>query len=361
MSRKRIPFRVIGSLFVCVGTAGCAAEEVATADTVLVWSGWNHTWAMLSHRVTNVTAIMNEDGSFNSGLIGGDWSTGAGATDYPTYRFRWQEVTAHDLVAVHGDTVFTIGPEGEQVIDETLDSTLLQGADQHAVLLRGWSLDTDVEQTADYPDEYDPGLGYTSKGMGVGVSAPTFGGDGLTFSVRAAAHWGPAGDEDPLDREAMNAAIPEAQVGMTVAWTVIGFSGDLAIDGASSSIDYDQGTYSDQPPLGAGDLDFDLSGTMPGFLGLTSFDLDVDVQDDPDQGEYLRSVGVELLPGDVCDTPLEVQAEATNSSLIETAAITFSPSVEVAWISLADAGADVVTGVVEGEHDVGFLTVDTSE
>ncbi len=37
----------------------------------------------------------------------------------------------------------------------------------------------------------------------------------------------------------MNAAIPVAQVGMTVAWTVIGFAGDLAIDGANASIDYD--------------------------------------------------------------------------------------------------------------------------
>ena len=62
-----------------------------------VWSGWNYTWERLSHRVSLLKAVMEEDGTGSMGLVGGDWSTGSSAaSDSGQYRLRYQEVLSQD-------------------------------------------------------------------------------------------------------------------------------------------------------------------------------------------------------------------------------------------------------------------------
>jgi phosphatidylserine/phosphatidylglycerophosphate/cardiolipin synthase-like enzyme len=74
------------------------------------------------------------------------------------------------------------------------------------------------------------------------------------------------------------------------------------------------------------------------------------------QGEYLRSFGAEIIP--VEGGSPTVESEVTNSSLVETAAIHFSSTVQGAWISLRNPEAEVHPGIHEGTHAVGTAILD---
>ena len=211
---------------------GCAPEP----ETVHIWSGWNQRWDMLSHRVSLLGAVMEADGSGTVHLIGGDYSTGANLEDNGLSRIRDWTVTDTDLAVVHGSTELTIGPEEVGSHTESISAPEVAALDTHVVVLRGFSLDTDVAQTDDYPlDLYDPALGYTSRGFAFGVEAePDLSGDTLSFEVRGTVRWGEAGIDDPIDRSDMNAAIPHATALLTVHWTLIGLSGTVELAEASA-------------------------------------------------------------------------------------------------------------------------------
>ena len=333
-----------------------------------VWSGWNYTWERLSHRVSLLKAVMEEDGTGSMGLVGGDWSTGSSAaSDSGQYRLRYQEVLSQDLAVLHGETALTVGPEPTYLHTEQIDVSALNEFDHHLVLLRGFSINTDTDQNADYPiyDEstdtgYSPALGYCSKGFGFMLGDVNVDSDVATFDVEARIRWGPNGKDDPIDRTDMNEAIPFAMTETVVAWTLVGFNGSEERISLEGSVDYEHGAYSDQPPLTGEDLGLAVDGDNPsGISGIVGFDLMVDVTTDPEQGEYLRSYGVELLNPGSGDGPLDVWTEATNSSLIETAAIRFSPTLELVSIEL-DGEAEVTNHLLEGTHDVGFVQVDQS-
>ncbi len=336
-----------------IGCSGKAEDSAAgTPTSAVVWSGWNHTWDILSHRISLAGTMMNEDGSFESLMVGGDWSHDG--LDFPTYRLHATEVTSTGFVVSHGLTELTLGPEGTTTIAESVDVPGINEMDHQIVVLRGFTIDASVEQGPDYPANYDASLGYCSNGFGFGVSAPDVSGTDVSFDVNVAVRWGEAGPEDPIDRSDMNGAIPFAQTGVTVGWTVIGWNGDWSEGSGSATLDQPHTPpYSEQLALSASDLGLSVSGGTPGFPVLTAFDLGVSVPDNASQGEYLRSYGVELSG----EGSVEVSTEVTNSSVIETATVRFTPTINAGWIGLSDSSADVSLVTLSGEHDIGAVTI----
>jgi len=353
---KRIPILIVLASTPLVGCTGKGADSGAPATTSVVWAGWNHTWERLSHRVSAERAILNEDGSAELGMVGGDWSTGADNIDFPNYRMHHSKVTAAGFAVRHGASEMVLGPEGTLTTTETITAPEVAALDNQIIVLRGIDITTDVPQDPEYGADYDPSLGYCSNGFVMTVGAPTVSGDSLSFDVTGTVRWGPAGPEDPLDRSDMNAAIPHAKTGMTVAWTAVGWSGTLAEASGSAAVDYPNGVYSEQPPLTESDLGLSLTGGSPGVPALRSIDLLVEVPDNPEQGEYLRSYGVEL-GTDGGAPPVSVLTEGTNSSLVETASIRFTATIDAVWIGLADTEAEVIPVTIEGSHEVGYASV----
>ena len=148
-----------------------------------VWSGWNHQWGLLSHRVSLVRVRAGDDGSAESGILGGDWSTGESWSDDVNVRIHQQAVQAPDLVVTTGEISFTVGPDGEA-------SAPIPDAVGEFVVLQGFEIDTDVP-LADSPDadvpDYDPALGFTSRGFGMAIGE----GDESGWEATATVRWGP--------------------------------------------------------------------------------------------------------------------------------------------------------------------------
>ncbi len=100
-------------------TIGCSKPNNDTGETTsisgpvhTIWSGWNHTWGMLSHRVSLIEVRTGEAGQARSGILGGDWSTGDTWSDDVEHRIHQQHVTGDELTVETGTITFTVGPEG---------------------------------------------------------------------------------------------------------------------------------------------------------------------------------------------------------------------------------------------------------
>lgn len=359
--KTHIPLAVLPALLLAVGCTDkygdSGLDSGQAGNEAVVWAGWNHDWARLSHRISAERAILNADGSADLGMVGGDWSTGADDIDYPTYRMHHSRITSPGIAVVHGETEMLIGPDGTLTSTESVEAPEVTSMSGQVVVLRGLDILTDVEQTADYPD-YDPSLGYCSRGFAMAVGAPSVSGDSVSFDVTATVRWGPAGPEDPIDRSDMNAAIPVAQTGVKVAWTIIGFEGDLTEFSGTAGVDYGTGVYAEMPPLGPDDLGFTATGGSPGFPAIRSFDLAVEVPDNPGQGEYLRSYGVEMFDGGTLEGwGTGPWVEATNSTLVQTATIRFDGTLDAVWVNLSNADSEVIQITSEGDHEVGYTVV----
>lgn len=314
----------------------------------VVWTGFNYSWDLLSHRIALSEVTVEEDGSLSLGIIGGDWSTGSTFTDAPLYRVSYQNVSSRGLIIEHGSTELLLGPDEEVTASASITDTSILDMENAVVVLRGYKIDTDIEQSADYPEDYDPALGYTSRGFGFGLTELDASG---SFDVSAALRWG------PQDRADMNGAIPHAQSAVVVSWTAIGFSGDLTAQSISSTVDYDwDPPYTEHDALGEADLPITLGDDNPGFLGLRSFDLLITDQDGTDGGCYLRRFGLEAIQ-DGTGLPQYAIADGTNSSAFEEIALSFTASADLVWIGLADKDASVEVVEMSGTHDVGAVTV----
>jgi hypothetical protein len=311
----------------------------------LVWAGWNHTWDILSHRLSYVRAILGEDETLQMGLIGGDWSTGAVASDSPTYRMHYQRVRGGDLQFVQGETEVIVGPEGEVTVPVDIEMALQAPV---TIVLRGFEIDTDIEQAADYPSEYTPDLGYTSRGFGFSVSEPNVHAEFTSFALSARVRWG------TLDRPDMNAAIPHARTKVRVAWTAI-----------ASNCPPVRSRLTDQVPLSHTPPNSEQQGSSwhtpqvqaRGIMGITHFDLGLESTDQAGEGEYLRSYGVEIALNEAGLAPQAVSAELLTSSIFELSPMRFSSSVELAWIPVDDESFHLETVSVSGEHEIGPVEI----
>jgi hypothetical protein len=336
----RIHLLILSSL-----TVGCASEPKtgSTAPEHYVWAGWNHTWEKLSHRVSFIQAIATPEGGLEMGIRGGDWSTGDLWADEVAYRMHLQRISGGDIEIVHGETELTLGPDGLTSTDETLSLS----TDAIHVVLRGFEIDTDTDQVDDYPD-YDPALGYTSRGFAMAVGPVDQGSGDATFTVEAQARWG------PRDRDDMNAAMQVAQTQVRIAWTAIGHSGTVQTTTAADGVDLNHAPpYSEQSGL---TLPTGFSGG-PGIAGITGFDLGVSDQDGGDGGDYLRSFGVEFDLPENAQAPETLLTEVTTTSAIELGTMHFAPKIDMIWIDPEDDSFEVQPVFRDGTHPVGMFEI----
>ena len=344
-----------GPLGACVGKA-TGDSSAATPEAVQLWAGWSHTWDLLNHRVSYAEAVLEADGSARLGLVGGDWTTGAGATDVPLYRFRQQVISAEGLQVVHGSTLLTV--QSNAAAQASVEVPLPAGAPGAWVaVLRGFRINTDTtQQDPAYPADYDPALGYTSRGFGFSLGEVEIDSEQLRFDAIADVRWGPSSPEDPLDRTAMNLATAIATTEVEVAWSLVGFDGALTTASATADTAYPAGVFSDQAPFSAEQLPLGLPPGA-GVAGLRGFDLALAVPDSPGRGEYLRSMGVELDVAPGRSPPVEASATLTTSSLVELSDVTVAATVDVAWVALADGDATHEAILREGEGPVGPMVL----
>lgn len=333
-------------LFLSLLIAGCTNKATDTASPIegpthTVWSGWNHTWGFLSHRVSLIQVKANEGSQAESGMVGGSWSTGEAWSDDVDYRVHQQNITGNEIQVEHGETLMTVGPDGVASATSITSMT-----DAQMVVLRGFEINTDTEQSDDYPEDYDPALGYTSKGFGMSVEQT---GD---TEITATTHlrWG------GRDRADMNGAIPHAQTDVVVYWT--------AISGLSSS---ETVTFSGEQELAhtppnseQSGLSGDLDWGGHGISAIRRFDLILEDQDGGDGGDYIRSAGVEIAPKTEGSAPESISAEILTTSAIELGTMRMECSVDAVWIPL-DPTLSAIEGVtISGTHAIGQHTVPES-
>ena len=323
--------RVMKRMFaVALLSCSCIKGEDATPFTV--WSGWNHTWDMLSHRVSLIRVKSNNDATAESGILGGDWSTGATWSDSVRYRIHNQTVSSHLLSAQHGEAILTIGPDGTGTTTVEIDDF---NAD--VVLLSGFEINTDIEQSSEYPDNYDPALGYTSRGFGMAVELNENGDVDVTGSVR----WG------PRDREDMNEALRHAQSQLTVWWTAI--SGVDATE--SFHMVKSQDLAHDPPNSEQSSLSEVLPWNGTGIAGISGFDLNLFDTDGGEGGDYLRSFGVEMVPNRNASAPEVLSSEILTYSALELGTMSMDVEAHAVWIPLKQYQVEVTSW--EGIHDIG--------
>jgi len=337
-------------LFICFATA-CDA----TIQEHAILTGWNVTWGQLSHRIAYLETTLQSDASLRLGMIGGNWSTGEAFSDTPTYRVRYSTVSSAAAHFVDGESELVIGPDGTASTTATVPLDALPRHGKQVAVLRGFAYDTDIEGLDGYPEDYDPGHGYTLVSQGVAFSTVERQGDEYVFEVQAIFETGPA------DREDMNEAMPFSQVAATVSWTLIGFEGHLQ----TATVTDDQ-PLSWTPPYSHHEPLFDSlplgieSGYPAGIVGWRSFVLSQ--QNDDKAGEYIRAMGAEIVPA---STPADhgftgnVEAIYSNSSLSEFHQIDMAFEGEILWMGLADGDAEVTHQVVEVEADtLGLIETD---
>lgn len=125
-------------------------------------------------------------------------------------------------------TIDLDGAEGSA--PELFDLALagMAGAPAIAVVLDGIELTTDVAQRTEYPRDYDPRDGYSTRGIGASIGNVRREGDTLRFDAGARFELG------TRDRPEMNRAIRVARTRMIVHYAVVA----LASEPARASIDY---------------------------------------------------------------------------------------------------------------------------
>lgn len=326
-----------------------------TANEGYVLSGWNYQWESLSHRISLLDFSLEPGPSFDLGFIGGPYSTGVSATDTPLYRMRYEHITSPDVWFKDGIVEMEIGPEGQSDSADgsvSIDTSDVPEAEGMIALLRGISIYTDVEQGADYPlDTYDPSYGYTSGGFAFSLGTPT-GSGSVDVPAHAQVRW------LPQDRDDMNAAIPFAQTHVALAFTLVGYNGELQTadlsGGQTYAVDRSASLWvnTPQPPMTESVAFSDSENRS--FVGWTGFDLMVNRTGDfSDTGDYMRAMGMEVVP--TADGKGSWEGEVTTtiqtSSLIELTELTAAYSATLAQVSVPNA--QVEHYVVEGSHPVG--------
>jgi hypothetical protein len=231
--------------------AGCSQSPVETQ----IPTGMNLGWKSLPHRIAATeltTKLSSETPTITVQNDGGDF----GAMDTATANYQTIAIAHPGLVIEEVSATFVIEPSTDPAaIDAYLQSqslTLpasLNGSDNLAVFVRGFRIDTNLYETE--PDfqtaedlPYDPALGYTTGGFGMGSSDPVRTDSGWTIDVFARNRLAIS------DREDMNAAIEQATTWVRVDYLVMGLPEDVTLSRAETNyaLSYpDFGSQTDHP------------------------------------------------------------------------------------------------------------------
>ncbi len=290
------------------------APSPSACPSGIVTNGFSLRWERLNHRISwyKLHPFLNAcdppsvaGATLDAAFIGGNFTTGEQMDDTPLLDYRYQTAHSPDILGfATGKADFALSaPENqaEQQVDVSLVQESLTGFDHYAVLVTGVEYDTRVEQGPDYPDDYDPAHGYTSRGIGAWCKDVTLSDDGATLSFTAGLRF----DHAPSDRANMNRAIPEAKTKGALYYTVVGVENGAL---QTATVDYTL-RYPEPVPLedqviehAATDLrrveiarDPDLPDAL---VGVTAFnfvldpDAEADAEGDVPIGYYIREFAV---------------------------------------------------------------------
>jgi len=317
----------------CSGTDGDADHGVDTGcHRAVVTSGLGLRWAFFNHRISlwNVHPVQDEcpeavpgEEVLSVGFIGGPWSTGQVAADIPSVSYDYSamnsEAAAFSTVAVP-ITIDAPSPTGSASATVVLAEHGMEGYEQYVALLSGLTLTTDVQQVDPlYPAAYNPSYGYTSRGIGAGVSGLAVAGGELRFSAWVHFEHGRA------DRPDMNQALEHARTRAVAHVLLVGIRGGAITAGTNAYfLEYPPPPllfakeYSHAPEELRRTEIVGVPGLPEAVAGLTAFDFRL--FGSVSEGEYMRefSVSAHLLSYDPVSgrAVLDVDGFASNVGLI---------------------------------------------
>jgi hypothetical protein len=379
------------------GPTGPTSDPEACTSFV-VPNRLGYRWDRLNHRISIwETEHRPDDGSCRANelygnFVGGDFSTGETAEDAAFIKYSGQPVDAADSTSFGAARVTvgaTIGPDGEVQMTETLsrEELNLRNYPHFVTIIEGFAFDTSIEQSDDYPDNYDPAHGYTTRGFGASARIASRSKDslelawGLRFEIGASP-----------DRERHNGAIEHAQVAGELDVLIVGVASDELVHTGSKSytLEYPEPMPLEEQmhdPASADQQRMEMSGKSgagAGFHGFTAFDFKLSPPNDGTcstrrdcaggdlctdgqcegkygpQGYYIREMTVDMTRESYDDSSGDavfmVNGFASNSTeFIAFNALHSTFEADVAWVQGVPAQPPVI---VDEEFETGETTYD---
>jgi hypothetical protein len=231
------------------------SRVVALQAVDWAWEGFNHRVSQMG-----VWPTQGPDGALQSAeltFVGGDFTTGAIAEDDAIVSARWVSFAASRAAYID---VRAMVPSDETLLQRIDISPLLplwgDGVIQVAIV--GMRFNTGVEQPEEYPDNYEPALGFTNRGLGVRASLEGLSNRGLQIDLRF--EHGLA--EDEVLRADMNAAMPFAQTAAEVRIVLFKPANDVPSDWFVHEFEFEQ---EGDPPRFTSDLQPEPSDALRAF------------------------------------------------------------------------------------------------
>jgi hypothetical protein len=353
----------IGDVRIAEG-GGCP-RAVVTSGLGLAWKWLNHRislWQVAPNWNDCPTEYFN-GAELQAGYVGGNWSTGQTATDAPAVEYRYFAVDGEGSAAFCSVEVElyiqTPADYAEGTVEIALDQCGLEGYDDYAAFINGLLFATDIEQLdPDYPTNYDPALGYTSRGIGAAVEKVEVREDSAKITVSARFELGPA------DRGDMNEAIEHARTKATVTLLLVGLR-EAAVTTVERGYEltydpprplfqqkYDHATPEQRRVKIEGDPGFSTA-----FLGVEGFNLAL--FGSVEKGDYIRelSVQAELLSYDTATgaAVVDLDGYASNASLLTYEIMETDFEARLALVQLPGGKAEA--GQVKRQFEVGQTTI----
>ncbi len=308
---------VVLALVAPVSFSACGSDPAPSFDeractSFVVPTRLGLRWENLNHRISRYAVQLSPAPGeaclaerVDTVFIGGDYSTGETLTDIPHLAWSGLRIVDADPTQLGAarlrlDAVIDARDGGEVSLERSYDRDTLKLLNYPHVLalVEGIALRTDVDQPDDYPDDYDPAHGYTSRGIGAEVEVLSLDADSL--SLKATLRFAHGTSDRANMNRAMAYALTEAQVdvlllGLQEAPLRGGSHSEVEVEVPPFMQDVEVPHGSSVPALFQGDRTV-YQAALSGPYGWTGFRFELDPSETEDAGYYIRELSVALAP-----------------------------------------------------------------
>jgi hypothetical protein len=318
-----------------------------------IFAGFQFEWDNLSHRISRIEAVVGGEDGNQMAMVGGDWSTGESFSDFLNYRLPTLEVqnAKAGLGQVRVELTIPV-PDSPGENEDEPTATWATGIaripisevgawEVYTPVIQGFGIRTDVAQSGDFPDDYDPANGYALGRLAVSLGPAERGETEVVVPVSLLFVAGDTG-EAILDRPEMNASIPFAQFN---GWVEVGVVGHLR-KGTDVPVEA-TGTHAYAPPYSEQPPSLVNLGLPEGRLALWQT---LSFEANPGgSGDYIRNMGAELYGGERVEG---ARLQLGNSSVYELDQFSYEVSGSLSMVDLGRS-ARVYLRIREGESEIG--------